>query len=188
MIVAGVIGGLIDIDFQLLEGRSIYCIDWYSVGISFGVGAGTYGLGEVAVPLIGRGLGWARNGFARGAATSGRGTSAGAGAVPASSAARGAIPQLPAPKMMNHHLFPRQFASFFKSKGIDVHNFTVALGETSHLRGVHGGGLGNMPGRWNSVWAQWIEKNPNATATEVYQQLGTMMDRFGLGHLPINPY
>lgn len=36
-------------------------------------------------------------------------------------------------------------------------------------------------------WADWISANPNASAKDIYQQLGTMMDRYHINDLPINP-
>jgi RHS repeat-associated protein len=87
-----------------------------------------------------------------------------------------------------HHLFPQTFSKFFRKKGINVDDFTVSIPETTHLRGIHGKGLGNMPGRWNQEWERWIDKNPGANYREVYQQLGVMMDRFGLSGLPIKPF
>jgi hypothetical protein len=90
--------------------------------------------------------------------------------------------------MMDHHIFPKQFEQLFRRRGIDIDNYTVALGEASHLRSVHGAGSGNMPGRWNQIWDEWFRANPNATAREIYQQGGLMMDLFGINHLPITPY
>jgi RHS repeat-associated protein len=98
------------------------------------------------------------------------------------------LPKLAAPLMHNHHLFPQQFQKFFASKGIDINKYTVSLTEGTHLKGVHGTGSGSLPGKWNQTWQSWIGLNPNASAKEVYQQLGTMMDRFDMGHLPIAPY
>ena len=112
-----------------------------------------------------------------------------AGRGPSGIAAKGATPVLNAPRqMMDHHLMPRQFKDFFSKRGIDIDAHTVSLGDVSHLKGVHGSGLGNMPGRWNQQWGDWISKNPNATAKDVYQQLGSMMDRYHLNDLPIHPY
>ena len=105
----------------------------------------------------------------------------------AADAAKG-LPRLAAPVMHDHHLMPRQFKDFFSKRGIDIDAHTVSLGEKSHLTGVHGKGLGNMPGGWNQEWAGWISKNPNATAKDVYQQLGTMMDRYKINDLPIHPF
>jgi hypothetical protein len=90
--------------------------------------------------------------------------------------------------MMDHPLMPRQFKDFFAKRGIDIDAHTVSLGDVSHLKGVHGHGLGNMPGKWNQQWGDWISKNPNATAKDIYQQLGSMMDRYHLNDLPIHPY
>ena len=112
---------------------------------------------------------------------------AAAGAEVGGVGARG-VPQLAAPVMHQHHLMPRQFKEFFGERGIDIDAHAISLGEKSHLTGVHGKGLGNMPGGWNKEWAGWISKNPNASAKDVYQQLGTMMDRYKINDLPIHPY
>jgi hypothetical protein len=45
-----------------------------------------------------------------------------------------------------------------------------------------------MPGRWNRRWAKWIDANPNATAKDVFQQLGKMMDEYGLAVYRVHPY
>ncbi|MBN1238865.1 MAG: DUF2380 domain-containing protein [Gammaproteobacteria bacterium] len=95
---------------------------------------------------------------------------------------------LASPVLHDHHLLPQQFRRFFSSRGINIDEHAVTLSEAVHLRGVHGSGIGNMPGRWNQQWAQWIEANPNATAKDIYQQLGRMMDDFGLGGSRIHPY
>ncbi len=98
-------------------------------------------------------------------------------------------PLLSAPRrMMDHHLMPRQFKDFFAKRGIDIDAHTVTLGDVSHLKGVHGNGIGNMPGKWNQQWADWISRNPNATASDIYRQLGSMMDRYNLNGLTIHPY
>ena len=68
VVVGAIIAGLIDLDLQLIEGRSIYCIDWNGVGFSAGVGGLTGGIGGYAAPFIGRGFGWVRGGFGRGGA------------------------------------------------------------------------------------------------------------------------
>jgi hypothetical protein len=95
-------------------------------------------------------------------------------------------PALPSPKLQDHHIFPRQFDDYFKQRGIDIDDYTVTLGQTQHLQGVHGKGYGDLPGAWNSQWRDFIEKNPNASLGEVYQQAGKMMDRYGLSYLPIH--
>lgn len=83
---------------------------------------------------------------------------------------------------------PRQFKKYFQDRGIDIDQHTVTLGEKTHLKGVHGKGLGNMPGSWKKTWQQFIDNNPNASTKDVYQQLGKMMDEFGLNSSRIHPY
>lgn len=70
------------------------------------------------------------------------------------------VPQLAAPVMHQHHLMPRQFKEFFGKRGIDIDAHAVSFGEKSHLTGVHGKGLGNMPGEWNQEWAGWLWTRP----------------------------
>jgi RHS repeat-associated protein len=95
---------------------------------------------------------------------------------------------LDAGKVADHHIFPRQFEGFFVSNGINIDDFTITLGKSSHLRGVHGNGLGSMPGRWNSRWADFIANNPNASQVEIYKFGGSLMEEFGINHIPIHPY
>lgn len=99
------------------------------------------------------------------------------------------LARLPAPAVMHdHHLLPQQFKSFFAKLKINIHQHTVTISELSHQTGLHRKGLGNMPGGWNAQWADWIAKNPNATAAQVYQKLGQMMVDYNIAHLPIHPY
>ncbi|MCB9772142.1 MAG: DUF2380 domain-containing protein [Candidatus Omnitrophica bacterium] len=96
---------------------------------------------------------------------------------------------LTAPKMAKHHIFPQRFKPFFNSKGIDIDKFTVSIPQnTAHLKGVHGNGLNNMPGKWNERWENFIKSNPNATPQDIYQFGGKLMDEYGLSGLPIQSY
>ena len=91
----------------------------------------------------------------------------------------------------DHHLFPQKFRSDFANAGVDIDQFTVTVDHNwTHLRGIHGKGLPaqGMPGRWNQRWADFFEANPNATATDIYQFGGSLMDEFGLSGLPVHPY
>ncbi|WP_437874700.1 RHS repeat-associated core domain-containing protein [Sorangium sp. So ce513] len=108
------------------------------------------------------------------------------------SAATG-VPQAPAAllatvKTQRHHIFPQKFKSFFQARGIDIDKFTVEISRGHHLNSVHGRGDMVMPGRYNQRWVEFIEANPNATAKEIYQFGGRLMDEYGLGGLPIVPY
>jgi hypothetical protein len=104
------------------------------------------------------------------------------------------LPRGPSPQLQ--HIFPQKWRPWFSARGIDIDQYTVSMTQRSHLSGLHGvGGLpfpngeaGIMPGRWNARWADFISNNPNATAHEVYQFGGQLMDEYGLSGLPIVPY
>jgi hypothetical protein len=94
-------------------------------------------------------------------------------------------------KVADHHIIPafrgksKAYADFIKARGIDVDQFTVTLahGKASHhLKFVHG------QGKWNQRWMDWIDANPDATAKDIFQFAGKMMDEFGLSGLKIHPY
>jgi hypothetical protein len=103
---------------------------------------------------------------------------------------------LKAPKFHLHHIFPQveKLQGWFASRGIDIHQYTVKLEAMIHLKGVHGSGgfvgPGNvvLPGHWNQLWVSFMEANPNATAKDIFQFAGALMDQFGLSGLPIVPY
>ncbi|SET02165.1 RHS repeat-associated core domain-containing protein [Variovorax sp. OV084] len=142
----------------------------------------------VPIPLAGGGRGGGPPGAVRGST----GRSGGAASVlPRGGAMPPPCPPggLPAPrKMVDHHLMPQQFRKFFEERGIDIDDHTISIGDLSHSRGVHGRGLGTMPGRWNQTWRDWINGNPNAKDADVYRQLGRMMDDYNLQGIPIHPY
>jgi RHS repeat-associated protein len=98
------------------------------------------------------------------------------------------------PTIQKHHLFPQSLRGWFAGQGIDIDQYTVELSRPTHLSGVHGRGgfVGpgnvNLPGHWNALWQEFKGANPDATAKEMYQFAGLLMDRFGLSGLPIKPY
>ncbi|MCD7437293.1 FG-GAP-like repeat-containing protein [Streptomyces lincolnensis] len=47
-----------------------------------------------------------------------------------------------------HHVFPQTFASYFKQKGIDIHDFTVSIGVEQH-KAIHRAG-------WNAEWFEIV--------------------------------
>ncbi|MEM9168108.1 MAG: RHS repeat-associated core domain-containing protein [Pseudomonadota bacterium] len=96
--------------------------------------------------------------------------------------------RLSAPSMQRHHLLPQKFRSQFEARGIEIDQYTVSIPENMHLRGVHGKGSDYLPGNWNGQWEEFFDTNPYATDKEIYQNLGTMMDDFGLSGLEIGPY
>ncbi|AQT60991.1 FG-GAP-like repeat-containing protein [Cellvibrio sp. PSBB023] len=100
----------------------------------------------------------------------------------------GFLKGLPKARTMDHHLLPQQFRKFFQARGIDIEQHTITLGEKTHLLGIHGRGLGKMPGGWNDRWRSYIDANPNASTKDIYQQLGRMIDDFDLNKYQIHPY
>ena len=83
-----------------------------------------------------------------------------------------------------HHILPQKFKAWFVERGIsNIDDFTVQISPQNHLKGVHGKGLGNMPGKWNNIWAEFIKTTPNATPSQIFYQAETMLKRFGLEHL-----
>jgi hypothetical protein len=92
---------------------------------------------------------------------------------------------LPVRPLHKHHLLPQQFRQWFANRGIDIEKYKIYLDETTHLRGVHGRGIvsghPDFPGRWNKRWEEFINANRNLKDKKrIYQELGSMMDEFGL--------
>jgi hypothetical protein len=97
---------------------------------------------------------------------------------------------LPAPKMHRHHIYPKQksFQRYWNRAHIDINKYTIQIEQTTHLRGVHGRGMGKMPGRWNQRWTAFFRRHPNANAKQIYQQAGNMMDELGLSDYEIKHF
>ena len=88
-----------------------------------------------------------------------------------------------------HHVLPQQYRKWFASRGINnIDNFAVEISQSTHLRGVHGRGLGNLPGKWNQQWSNFIKANPNATPSQIFHHAEGLLKRYGLEHLPYVPY
>ncbi|MBE5872317.1 MAG: DUF2380 domain-containing protein [Lachnospiraceae bacterium] len=66
---------------------------------------------------------------------------------------------------------------------VDQYTITVSAGkEGMHMNSIHGSA------KWNQKWMEWINNNPNATAKDIYQFAGKMMDEYGLSGFKIHPY
>lgn len=85
-------------------------------------------------------------------------------------------------------MFPQTFRSKFAKAGINIDDFSIAISGDIHLKGLHGKGLGQLKGRWNKQWKSFFDSNPNASAKDMYQQLGKMMDANQLSGDKIIPY
>jgi len=85
--------------------------------------------------------------------------------------------------MESHHLLPVEYKQFFKSKGININSpeYQIRIDREVHkiLHGKYVGGIQYM--NWNKEWGKWIAKKGDAaTASNVIQQMKTMMGRYGL--------
>jgi uncharacterized lipoprotein (TIGR02269 family) len=93
------------------------------------------------------------------------------------------IPREPFEK---HHIFPQQrvLALWFKSKGIDIHAFTIRLPKGFHTW-LHSGGPEG--GQWNEAWRQFQKNNSGALPDAIWRFAGELMIRFGVSG-PFVPY
>ncbi|MGD9109360.1 MAG: DUF2380 domain-containing protein, partial [Phycisphaerales bacterium] len=78
-----------------------------------------------------------------------------------------------------------KLAKFFTKAGIVIDDYLVDIEQTTHLKGVHGRGIMDLPGKWNNRWTDFFKKNPKATAKQIFQFAGRLMDEFNLSDLPI---
>jgi RHS repeat-associated protein len=193
--VAGLIGGAVP---MLLPAAANV---WGAMGIGALTGSLSAGAGQVTTNVLTPCVKWHHNlgramlvGGVAGGVAGGVGYGLRQWGANRINTSRMPVPQLEAPRVQRHHIFPQTFRTWFASKGIDIDRYTIELTQQSHLAGVHGrGGFvgpGNVgfPGRWNALWAAFKSANPNATAKEIYQFAGALMDQFGLSGLPIVHY
>lgn len=94
--------------------------------------------------------------------------------------------------MVRHHVFNKfrgesiqsqKYREFFKKHNIDVDKFTIEIPATMHINKIHAAN-----NNWTMKWKQWIDKNPDAKTTEVYQFAGKLMYEYGVNHVPLIPY
>jgi uncharacterized lipoprotein (TIGR02269 family) len=77
-----------------------------------------------------------------------------------------------------HHIYPQEddLKKWFESKGIDVHQWTLALEVEDHRR-IHRGARG---GPWNAAWRRFRDDNRGATKLEVELHAGKLIYEFNL--------
>ncbi|MBZ4399386.1 TIGR02269 family lipoprotein [Myxococcus sp. AS-1-15] len=92
-----------------------------------------------------------------------------------------------------HHIFPRAFESYFASRRINIHEWTLAVDVKRHKE-IHGGAYGAP---WNADWRQFIErvegevaKKSDTTPEEVRRRLfdfaGLMIQKYRLVGMPMS--
>ena len=94
-------------------------------------------------------------------------------------------------EIADHHIIPKfrgkskPYADFIAERGIDVDQYTITVSsgkEGMHMNSIHG------KGDWNPLWMEWIDNHPDATAKDIFQFAGKMMDEFGLGGYEMHPF
>jgi uncharacterized lipoprotein (TIGR02269 family) len=83
-----------------------------------------------------------------------------------------------------HHIFPQEFAAWFKRNHIDIHAFTIRLPRSFH-RWLHSGS--SPGGQWNDAWRQFKDKHDRVNPEEIWRFAGELMSRFGVNG-PLVPY
>jgi len=84
-----------------------------------------------------------------------------------------------------HHVYPQQeeLKKWFESKGINIHQWTLALEVEVH-RGIHRGAEG---GPWNAAWRRYKNEHLNATKLEIELHAGKLIYDFNL-YAVVVPY
>jgi uncharacterized lipoprotein (TIGR02269 family) len=77
-----------------------------------------------------------------------------------------------------HHIYPQEenLKKWFESKGIDIHQWTLALEVEEHRR-IHRGAKG---GPWNEAWRRFQKAHFNATKLEIELHAGKLIYEFNL--------
>ena len=81
-----------------------------------------------------------------------------------------------------HHLLPRskKLKTFFENAGLNVEDFKIALDKAKHRLKPNGIHTGNFEDSWNGVWTTYFKNAPNASKSEILEQLAKMRDAFGI--------
>lgn len=92
------------------------------------------------------------------------------------------------PGWERHHLYPQETAMkawFARApRGINVHDFTMIIPRSEHVRIHNPGGRG---GPWNEAWREFARLNPRANQQHVKEQLAKMLVEFNVMG-PVVPY
>ncbi|RKH36405.1 SitA6 family polymorphic toxin lipoprotein [Corallococcus sicarius] len=76
-----------------------------------------------------------------------------------------------------HHIFPQAFTGHFIQKGINVHQYVIAIDADLHKR-IHRGANG---GPWNKDWWDYIRfRGGTAPQTAHFDQASLMIQKYGL--------
>ncbi|NTX16610.1 TIGR02269 family lipoprotein [Myxococcus sp. CA056] len=95
--------------------------------------------------------------------------------------------QLPPGRFEKHHIFPQaeDLALWFRSRGLNIHDYTLPLPRDVHQR-IHRGG--DRGGAWNKAWREYQRQNPFPSKEEIFKHAGELIYRFQLLGGPVKPY
>jgi len=78
----------------------------------------------------------------------------------------------------------------FEKKGLNIEEYKVELEMKMHLKGVHGKGFGDLPGKWNDRWTDFFENfksiGRDPTPHEIMQYLQQLMKEYKIYEYGIN--
>ncbi|MBZ4330125.1 TIGR02269 family lipoprotein [Corallococcus sp. AS-1-12] len=76
-----------------------------------------------------------------------------------------------------HHIFPQAFKDDFERKGIDIHQYVIAIDAEVHAR-IHKGERG---GPWNADWFEFLStRGRRADIPTYFEHAGWMLQKYGL--------
>ena len=78
----------------------------------------------------------------------------------------------------NHHLLVQQLRKWFKTKKINIDDYTVRITADEHR-------LLHNEYRWNDLWIDFMKRNRGASRTEINAFMNDLMRRFGLEGPPV---
>ncbi|MCY0996736.1 TIGR02269 family lipoprotein [Myxococcus sp. MISCRS1] len=85
-----------------------------------------------------------------------------------------------------HHIFPRALEGYFAERGINIHEYALAI-DVAHHKRIHEGQYG---GPWNRDWREFIarveEDGSPAKRWELMEQAGYMVQKYGLVGMPMS--
>jgi hypothetical protein len=103
------------------------------------------------------------------------------------------------PSAHQHHIFPQElrawFAERFNGSKENIDEYTVYLSEGEHTA-IHSRGEGgtvkgvqeaDLKG-WNREWKDFMTKNPKATAQQIFEEAGHLMEKYKISEAEITRY
>jgi hypothetical protein len=81
--------------------------------------------------------------------------------------------------IVDHHLFPQQLESWFQDRGVDIHDYTVAVTNAEHYQ-IHP--------TWNLEWQWFKDANEDATRADILNYGAQMMENYGILDRYIHPH